>query len=109
MKKMHRVKITNDGGKIMNESMKMGKEGKVLKGLKWMMGEVKKWMDQVKEKVEHKLWLGRNVLAESRGIGTIEIVLILVVLIALIVIFRDQLLALISAIFERITSESEGI
>ena len=48
-------------------------------------------------------------LSCSQGISTIEIILILVVLIALIIIFRDRLMALINSIFETITSESGSV
>lgn len=46
---------------------------------------------------------------DQRGIGVVEIILILVVLIALVVIFKSQLTALVNSIFEKITSESAGI
>ncbi len=43
---------------------------------------------------------------EEEGIGVVEIILILVVLIGLVLIFRDQLTALVEDIFNRITTES---
>lgn len=42
------------------------------------------------------------------AITTIELVLILV-LIALLLIFKEQLISLITTIFEKVTSESSGI
>jgi uncharacterized membrane protein YdfJ with MMPL/SSD domain len=45
----------------------------------------------------------------NKGLGTIEIILILVVLIGLVIIFRTQLLALISVIFATIASDSSRI
>lgn len=42
------------------------------------------------------------------AITTIELVLI-VVLIALLLIFKEQLISLITTIFEKVTSESSGI
>ena len=39
----------------------------------------------------------------------IELVLILVIIIALLVIFKEQLIDLLNTIFEKITSESSGI
>ena len=48
-----------------------------------------------------------EVLADS--ITTIELVLILVILIALLLIFKEQLISLITTIFEKVTSESSGI
>ena len=40
------------------------------------------------------------------GITVIELVLILVIIIALLLIFKNQLTSLINTIFEKITSES---
>lgn len=40
------------------------------------------------------------------GITVIELVLILVIIIALLVIFKEQLIDLLNTIFEKITSES---
>lgn len=48
-------------------------------------------------------------LKEEDGIGVVEIILILVVLIGLVVIFRDQLTSIVTSIFSRIASESAGI
>lgn len=49
------------------------------------------------------------VLKEDRGIGVVEIILILVVLIGLVVIFKSELTSLVNSIFETIQSESSGI
>ena len=43
------------------------------------------------------------------AITTIELVLILVILIALLLIFKEQLISLITTSFEKVTSESSGI
>lgn len=48
-------------------------------------------------------------LTNEEGIGVVEIILILVVLIGLVIIFKDQLTTLVEGIFEKITSESSGI
>ncbi len=50
-----------------------------------------------------------NILKEERGIGVVEIILILVVLIGLVIIFKSQLTSLVQSIFQKITSESAGI
>ena len=50
-----------------------------------------------------------HVLREKRGVGVVEIILILVVLIGLVIIFKSQLTSLVQTIFEKITSESAGI
>lgn len=43
------------------------------------------------------------------GITVIELVLILVIVIALLLIFKNQLIDLINTIFDKIISESSGI
>ncbi len=48
-------------------------------------------------------------LKEEDGIGTVEMILILVVLISLVIIFKDQLTALVNDIFSQITSKSSSI
>ena len=48
-------------------------------------------------------------MKEEKGIGVVEVILILVVLIALVVIFKAQLISLVGTIFEKITKESAGI
>ena len=51
----------------------------------------------------------KQVLQEEDGIGVVEVILILVVLIGLVIIFKSQLTSLVNTIFEKITSESSGI
>ena len=51
----------------------------------------------------------RAFLQEEDGVGVVEIILILVVLIGLVIIFKSQLTSLVQTIFEKITSESSGI
>ena len=48
-------------------------------------------------------------MKNDRGIGVVEVILILVVLIGLVIIFKSQLTELVESIFEKITSESSGI
>lgn len=54
-------------------------------------------------------WKLKGILDDTSGIGVVEVILILVVLIGLVIIFKSQLTALVSQIFEKITSESSGI
>ena len=44
---------------------------------------------------------------DERGIGTVEMILILVVLIALVLIFKKQMTTLVNQIFDKITSQSK--
>ena len=50
-----------------------------------------------------------GILCDEKGIGVVEVILILVVLIGLVIIFKSQLTSLVNTIFEKITSESSGI
>ncbi|WP_461811609.1 Flp1 family type IVb pilin [Faecalimonas sp.] len=50
-----------------------------------------------------------NTLKNDKGIGVVEVILILVVLIGLVIIFKTQLTEIVQSIFEKITSESSGI
>ena len=60
-----------------------------------------------------KIWCLKNrvreVLTENKGVGVVEGILILVVLIGLVIIFKSQLTSLVQDIFKKITSESSGI
>jgi rRNA processing protein Gar1 len=46
---------------------------------------------------------------DDRGIGVVEVILILVVLIGLVVIFRDQLTGIVNSIFGRIAEDANAL
>ncbi len=46
---------------------------------------------------------------DESGFTAVEMILILVVLIAIVLIFKNQLISLVNSIFEKIVSESSGI
>ena len=54
-----------------------------------------------------KAWM--RFIKEEKGIGTVEMILILVVLISLVIIFKSQLTGLVNDIFSQITSKSSSI
>ena len=60
-----------------------------------------------------KIWRLKNrvreILTEKKGVGVVEVILILVVLIGLVIIFKSQLTSLVQNIFSKIVSESSGI
>lgn len=60
-----------------------------------------------------RIWCLKNrikeILTEEKGVGVVEVILILVVLIGLVIIFKSQLTSLVQDIFKKITSESSGI
>ena len=64
--------------------------------------KARSWMQKLAEKCR---FLNR----ETQGFGVVEVILILVVLIGLVLIFKEQLTALVESIFEKITSESSNV
>jgi hypothetical protein len=48
-------------------------------------------------------------IKEEDAISVVEIILIIVVLISLVVIFKNQLVSLVQSILSKITNQSEGI
>lgn len=48
----------------------------------------------------------REIMSAEDGIGTVEVILILVVLIGLIIIFKDQIQELVETIFASITEKA---
>ena len=48
-------------------------------------------------------------LKKEDGMGTVEIILIIVVLIGLVVIFKKQITSLVNTILKRITSSANSI
>lgn len=51
----------------------------------------------------------KRFVADERAVGVVELVLILVVLIGLVVIFKNQLTSIINSIFERVVAESAAL
>ncbi|MGC4018773.1 MAG: Flp1 family type IVb pilin [Muricomes sp.] len=66
-------------------------------------------MNNLKNKIQQKWIYIKYMLKDDAGISVVEMILILVVIIALILIFKTQLISLVNSIFEKITSESAGI
>ena len=52
---------------------------------------------------------GKRFLKEESAVGVVEIILILVVLIGLVIIFKQQLTTLVNTIFKKISSQSSSI
>lgn len=51
----------------------------------------------------------KKFVQDERGIGTVEMILILVVLIALVLIFKEQLTDLVNSIFGKISRQSSQV
>lgn len=48
----------------------------------------------------------KELLREEEGMGTVEIILIIVVLVGLVIIFKNQITQIINTLFEKITSQT---
>ena len=55
------------------------------------------------------LEFAKDFLQEEDAVGVVEIILILVVLIGLVMIFKDQLTSLVENILSKITKQSNSI
>ncbi len=51
----------------------------------------------------------KKLLRDEEGMGTVEVILIILVLIGLVIIFKNQLTALVNSIFKKITSQAGSI
>ena len=51
----------------------------------------------------------KDFLVEEDGMGTVELILIIVVLIGLVIIFKEQLNDLVNDIFDKITKQAKKI
>jgi len=51
----------------------------------------------------------KNLVREEDGMGTVEIILIIVVLVGLVIIFKDRITDLVNNIFDKITKETNKI
>lgn len=55
----------------------------------------------------HELKGLRELVLEEDGMGTVEIILIIVVLVGLVLIFKEQLTAIVESIFSKITKQTK--
>ena len=65
--------------------------------------------EEVQTMVLEKKELMRDFLAEEDAIGVVEIVLILIVLIGLVVIFKEQISGLVRTLLSKVTEQSNAI
>lgn len=49
----------------------------------------------------------KEFLAEEDGMGTVEIILIIVVLVGLVLVFKSQITAIVNNLFQKITSQTD--
>ncbi len=56
-----------------------------------------------------KLKTFRQFLTEEDGMGTVEVILIIVVLVGLVIIFKEKITEIVNSIFSKITSQTKKI
>lgn len=62
----------------------------------------------MKKKTENlKTW--RQFIKEEDGMGTVEVILIIVVLVGLVIIFKDQITKIVNDLFSKISSQTSKI
>lgn len=54
-----------------------------------------------------KIW--RQFIREEDGMGTVEVILIIVVLVGLVIIFKDQITKIVNDLFGKISSQTGKI
>lgn len=59
---------------------------------------------EIRNDQELKTW--REFLREEDGMGTVEVILIIVVLVGLVIIFKDQITKIVNNLFSKITSQT---
>lgn len=59
------------------------------------------------KKMKLKKWnLRKN---DNRGMGTVEVILIIVVLVGLVIIFKGQITGIVNSLFGQITSQTSSL
>lgn len=85
-----------------NELQKNRKGKSMMKNVE-MYTEYKEF-EETKER--QKLKSCRELLQEEDGMGTVEVILIVVVLVGLVIIFKDQITQIVNNLFNKITSQT---
>lgn len=51
----------------------------------------------------------RQFMTEEEGMGTVEVILIIVVLVGLVIIFKEKITEIVNSIFTKITNQTKKI
>ena len=51
----------------------------------------------------------REFLSEEDGMGTVEVILIIVVLVGLVIIFKGRITEIVENLFDKITTQTESV
>ena len=57
----------------------------------------------------NKLKSFRQFLTEEDGMGTVEVILIIVVIVGLVIIFKEKITEVVNSIFTKITNQTKKI
>lgn len=74
-----------------------------------MLKQISSLKDSLFLRVRSFAALAKNKLNDDSGVGVIEVILILLVLVGLVIIFKNQITSLARNIFSNITSQVGGI
>lgn len=67
------------------------------------LNKVRNWMDR--KLIAWKYFM----TAENAGMGTVEVILIIVVLVGIVIIFKSQITDLVESIFSKITKQANKV
>ena len=74
------------------------------------MKEEKQFINECNAEVQHNsLKKFRQFLSEEDGMGTVEVILIIVVLVGLVVLFKNQITDIVESLFSRITAQTNRL
>lgn len=62
-----------------------------------------------RRKIMSHLKTVRQFLSEEDGMGTVEVILIIVVLVGLVVIFKEKITDIVNSVFTKITNQTKKI
>jgi len=51
----------------------------------------------------------QRLLTEEDGMGTVEVILIIVVFVGLVIIFKNQITGIVESLFEKITKQTDKV
>ncbi len=77
-----------------------------------MKEKIKNRINQIKERLRdfaEELFTPDDLAAMDDGMGTVEVILIIVVLIGLVLIFKKQIRAIVESIMNKISSDSDAV
>lgn len=66
--------------------------------------KLQKKMEKFFVKVRNRLWIN-ELMNNNKGMGVVEIILIIMVLVGLVVIFRTRITSIVNSIFSNLTSK----